>query len=168
MRQVKGELHRFIHGSAPPPTAPFIKSPIPDIVAFPITNDTPVEIMDLMRRIDDKICVSISLDAITISHIPPSQLHRVLSISGVGPKVTLSSSGTLVSSVKDRLSCWEFKLALDGLATHSRCAHCAQKSIVPIPCGAPPPTEDPQPQRQIDYYCTACGAFREQIGRAHV
>jgi len=154
MYQGRGELRRFLHGADPSSPAPFLVSPLPDSVSFSCMAPDPGAIAALLSSIDSRLKVSLSMNTITVSDIPPSLLHSVLSSRGVSPGISCTSRGLLVNEAADRLSCWEFKLALDGMATRSRCASCRGHSILPVP--------HTQAQcRNIAFFCKACGAFRD-------
>ena len=110
--------------------------------------------MSSIRALDDRLVVSLALDKISVEGIPPSVLHRVLSTPGIAPGITWVSSGSLASATDDRLCCWEFKLAMDGMATRSRCSTCQQHSMFPVPrIGAS--------LRTVEYFCSSCSAFQD-------
>ncbi|NBO64558.1 MAG: hypothetical protein EBU88_06900 [Acidobacteria bacterium] len=154
MYEGRGALRRFLHDSEPHAPAPFLLTPLPNRITFSCANVDPRDIMESIKQIDQRIRVSHVLDQITVREIPPSSLHRVLSTPGIGPGVHLTSQGGLVSSPHDRLTCWEFKLATDGLATRSRCSCCNHSCVVPVPYSD-------GSSRRIEYYCPSCGTFRE-------
>ncbi len=154
MYEGRGALRRFLHDSEPHAPAPFLLTPLPNRITFSCANVDPRDIMESIKQIDQRIRVSHVLDQITVREIPPSSLHRVLSTPGIGPGVNLTSQGGLVSSPHDRLTCWEFKLATDGLATRSRCSCCNHSCVVPVPYSD-------GSSRRIEYYCPSCGTFRE-------
>ncbi len=154
MYRGKGELRRFLHGSETQSPAPFLVSPLPDRVSFHCNRANLQALLSSIRSLDSRLRVSSTMDEVTVEDIPPNVLHRVLSTPGVSPGVTCTSRGILVHESADRLSCWEYKLALDGLATHTRCSVCLASSILPVPHAA-------GHSRGVDYFCTSCGAFRE-------
>lgn len=154
MYEGRGELRRFLHNREPDAPAPFLRTPLPNSITFSCANFDPQDVIESIRQIDKRIRVSRALDQVTVEEIPPSSLHRVLSTPGIGPDVTLASQGGLVSTPDDRLSCWEFKLAVDGLATRSRCSHCMHHSLLPVPYSD-------GSSRKMDYYCSSCRTFRD-------
>ena len=156
MYQGRGELRRFLHGSEPPILSPFLKSTLPDSLTFGCRDEDPRVVMSSIRSLDDRLEVSLSLDKVSVERIPPSVLHRVLSTPGIAPGLTWASSGNLVSATEDRLGCWEFKLAVDGMATRSRCSTCLQHSVFPVPVAV-------ASSRTIEFFCSSCSAFRDLI-----
>lgn len=156
MYQGRGELRRFLHGSDPRTPAPFLKSPLPDSLTVSCENVDPRIFMSSIRSIDDRLGVSFSHGKISVESIPPSVLHRVLSTPGIAPGITWASHANLVSATEDRLSCWEFKLAQDGLATHSRCSTCLQHSLLPVPYVE-------ASSREISFFCSVCSTFRDLL-----
>ena len=145
---------RFLHGSDPAPVPPFLLNPAPTQVTARCAARDPLAVAESVRRVDPRIRVSVSGERITITEIPPSALHSVLRIPGIDSEVAFESHGGLVSSAADRLSCWEFRLAADGLATKSRCCHCGQNTILPVP-------GSPCHALGIGFYCKSCCQFRE-------
>ena len=147
MYTMQGELRRFLHGSDPVAPAPFLRSPIPDGMKFVCGDADPQVVAGSVCRVDTRVRATCERDTVTVENIPPSALRRVLLAAGVIPGVTLTSSGGMVGAAEDRLGCWEFKLATDGLATRSRCGRCQQHTILPIPYvdGA---------SRRVDCFCT--------------
>ena len=153
MYQRKGELRRFLHDTGPQSPAPFLVSPLPDRLILRSQDCHPESLVTLISSLDQRLRVSLGAGTISVCNIPPCTLHSVLSTPGIAPGISWASNGDLVSDSADRLCCWEFKLALDGLATRSRCCSCRNLSLLPVPLVA-------GESRRVDLYCTSCSAFR--------
>ena len=153
MYQRKGELRRFLHDTGPQSPAPFLVSPLPDRLILRSQDCHPESLVTLIPSLDQRLRVSLGAGTISVCNIPPCTLHSVLSTPGIAPGISWASNGELVSDSADRLCCWEFKLALDGLATRSRCCSCRNLSLLPVPLVA-------GESRRVDLYCTSCSAFR--------
>jgi hypothetical protein len=85
MYEGRGELRRFLRNSEPEAPASFLLTPLPNSVTLSCETRDSRDVMESIKRIDQRIRVSRVVDQVTVVEIPPSSLHRVLSTPGIGP-----------------------------------------------------------------------------------
>ena len=148
-----GELRRLLQPQPPTCThSPMLKSSVPARIA--VTGESPsLQALRLaLAGIPDLEFLHHS-DSVVVAGIRPSYLLACLQAAAQPPlQVKLLPAGPcLAHTATDRLSAWEYSLALEATAKQGVCSRCLAKDVTPI-------TSIEGSSRRMVTWCSRCSA----------
>ena len=142
----------MLRPQAPTLHSPLLRSNVPDTltVVGPGAELSSISSVWEALRLPE-LAVVRAEQALTVSQIPPSGLHLVLSaLSGTTVCLTdVSCTGALVAGVSDRLCAWESALAKEAISRKTFCLGCCQPALIPV-------TDCREGVRCIRTWCIVC------------